>query len=239
MRRLLFSSATAMMIFLSACNIPVQETTTSPEVATAAALTVQAALNEEPIPLFTPTVATDASNGATPTFSKPVMGVGDVVNCRKGPGTNYERVIQLLPNDQMDIIGFYPPNYWVVQSSSGPCWVSGEFATPMGSFAVVPTVTAPPTPEGNAPDGVSLQKWDIFCNFQTLQADITIQWSDKVDDETGYRVVRNGSVVVELPANTTKYLETIPLTSGQSVTYSIVVFNAIGTASSSTITLSC
>ncbi len=238
MRRFVSGLFMAAVIVLSACNMPAQESATSPDIATAAALTVQAALNN-PNPLPSATARAVTTIGVTPTFSKPMIAVGEVVNCRTGPGTNYERVRQLVPNEQVEIIGFYPPNYWVVASSSGPCWVSGEFATPMGSFAAVPTVTEPPTPEGSKPEDVSLQKWDIFCNFQTGQADINIQWSDKADDETGYRVVRDGVIIVELPANTTSFAETIPLLSGQSVSYSVTVFNAIGSASSSTITLAC
>ncbi len=230
----------AMGIFISSCNMPAAGAP-NPQIATFAALTVQAASNVTP--LASPTAGNSGVNAATqavstPTYSQPMVNVGDVTNCRKGPGTNYERIAQIFPADPVEIIGFFPPNYWIVSTKFGDCWVSGEFTTPAGSFAAVPTVTAPPTPGGGAPEGVSLQKWDIFCNFQTGQADISIKWSDK-DDETGYRIVRNGEVVAELPGNSTQFAETIALLSGQNVGYSVEAFNIIGTANSSVIVLSC
>jgi hypothetical protein len=198
---------------------------------------VQAAVDSANL---TPVADTNDPNiASTPTYSKPVASVGEVTNCRTGPGTNYERITQLIPNETVEITGFYPPNYWIVSSKAGPCWLSGLYATPSGGFASVPTVTAPPTPEGNAPQGVSFQKWDILCDYATGAAQVTIRWSDKSETEAGYRVVRNGDVAAELPANSTVFNETITLLSGQSVAYSVIAFNEIGTTSSSVVTLNC
>jgi hypothetical protein len=116
--------------------------------------------------------------------------------------------------------------------------VAVEFVTPSGSVSTVPTVTAPPTPTGGAPEKVSLQKWDISCDYVTNQANITISWADK-EDEIGYRVVRNDIVIAELPANTTEFKETITLLSGQTVGYSIIAFNAVGSTQSKTISMGC
>jgi uncharacterized protein YraI len=217
---------------VSSCNLP-GTGGTSPEIATSAALTVQAAL------ITTPLASPPANASSTAEFSKPVITVEDVTNCRTGPGTNYERVVQITAGQQVEIVGAYPPNYWVVSTNAGLCWVSAEFATPVGSLNTIPTVTAPPTPEGSAPSAISFQKWDIFCNFQTGQADISIRWSDKSDDETGFRVFRNGTAVAEFPANSTQFSETITLASGQSVGYRVESFNAVGSASTSTISLAC
>jgi hypothetical protein len=46
-------------------------------------------------------------------------------------------------------------------------------------------------------------------------------------------------MAAELTANNTEFKETITLLAGQSVGYSIVVFNAAGSNNSKTITLSC
>jgi hypothetical protein len=208
-------------------------------VQTSAALTVEAALKT---PLASPTLAPTTSNDAQATSDtssgQPFASFEDVTNCRTGPGVNYQRITQIKPEDSVQIIGFYPPNYWVVMTSAGPCWVAGEFVTPSGSLAAVPTVTAPPTPQGGAPDNVSLQQWNISCNYATNQADVSIRWTDK-DNESGYRVFRNNELAAELPANNTEFIETISLLSGQSVGYYIVAFNAAGDTSSKTITLSC
>jgi hypothetical protein len=222
-----------LSLVITSCNLPAAGPT-DPKIATAAALTVQAAVNTMPV-----ADPGDPDSAGTPTYSKPMASVGEVTNCRTGPGTNYERITQLIPNEIVEIIGFYPPNYWIVSSKAGPCWLSGLYATPAGSVASVPTVTAPPTPEGNAPQGVSFQKWNILCDYATGAAQVTLRWSDKSETEAGYRVVRNGDIVAELPANSTVFNETITLLAGQSVGYSVIAFNEIGTTSSSVITLNC
>ncbi len=198
----IFGLALVAGIIISSCNLPAAGTP-DPQIVTAAALTVQAAINSSSNtqPLASPTtVSVAAATTATPTYSKPFISVGDVTNCRTGPGVNYERVTQILPSDSVEIIGFFPPNYWIVSSSAGNCWVSGEFATD--------------------------------------EANITILWTDK-DGESGYRVLRNSEKVAELPENSAQFNETITLLSGQSVGYNIVAFNAIGSTSSSTVTLTC
>lgn len=228
----------ALAIILSACNMPAASEATSPDVATAAALTVEAALNTTP--LASPTANSQANAESTPSFSQPFASVEDVTNCRTGPGVNYQRVTQILPATSVEIIGFFPPNYWVVSTNAGECWVSGEFVTPSGSFAAVPTVTAPPTPLGGDPDAPAFAKgngWSYIC--YDGKADITLNWVDKSESETGYRVLRNGEVAAELPANTTTYFETINLLSGQSVGYQIQAFNASGQATSTIATMTC
>ncbi|MBL8049985.1 MAG: SH3 domain-containing protein [Anaerolineales bacterium] len=223
-------------ILLSSCNMPASDTV-DPQVATAAALTVEAVIGNS-TPLASPTAGSQANTEATPTYSQPLASFEDVTNCRTGPGVNYERVTQILPADSVEIIGFYPPNYWIVSTDNGPCWVSGEFVTPSGSIAAVPTVTAPPTPQGSAPDNVSLQSWFVSCNYVTNEANVTIAWSDK-DDESGYRVFRNNQLIAELPENSREFKETISLLSGQSVGYYVVAFNAVGSTSSKSISMSC
>lgn len=223
-----------------ACNLPASNSPESAEaVQTYAALTVEAALKT---PLASPTLAPTTNNDTQATSDsssgQPLASFEDVTNCRTGPGVNYERITQILPADSVEIIGFYPPNYWVVSTDNGDCWVAGELVTPSGSIAAVPTVTAPPTPQGGAPDNVSLQQWNISCNYATNEADVSIRWADK-DNESGYRVFRNNELAAELPANSTAYTETITLLSGQSVGYYIVAFNAVGNTSSKSITLSC
>ena len=222
---------------VSSCNLP-GTGAPDPQVATAAALTVQAAIDAPPNsePLASPTAG--GVKESTPTYSKPMASVGDVTNCRTGPGVNYERVTQILPANSVEIVGFFPPNYWIVSTSAGNCWVSGEFTTPVGSYTSLPTVTAPPTPQGGAPDNVSLQKWDISCDYVKNEASVTIIWSDK-ENESGYRVIRNGELVAELPENSTTFQETISLLAGQSVGYNVIAFNTIGSNSSSLITLTC
>ncbi|MBI3161976.1 MAG: SH3 domain-containing protein [Chloroflexi bacterium] len=237
---------TVAMAVLISCNIPFSAGGSSDvEMSTSAALTVQAVLDAESAatPLASPTrnIGTATTAPATPTFTQPMASVGDVTNCRSGPGKNYERVTQILPTDPVKIVGFFPPNYWVVSTKDGECWLSGEFTTPSGSFSAIPTVTAPPTPLGGAPEQPTLAKengWTFYCYFPG-KADITISWNDKADNETGYKILRNGEVVAELPVDSTFFGETIDLTPGQSVEYIIRAYNTAGETDSSPVKITC
>ncbi|HNC90467.1 MAG TPA: SH3 domain-containing protein [Anaerolineales bacterium] len=233
-------------IFISACSMPSAAGPSDSEISTAAALTVQAVINSTP--LASPTAAggqqldPEAATPVviTPTFSQPMASVGDVINCRSGPGTNFERVTQILPTDSVKIVGFYPPNYWVVNTKDGDCWISGEFTTPVGSFAAVPTVTAPPTPEGGGPEAATFPKngWTFFC-YGPGKADITLSWNDNAENELGYRIIRDGEKVAELAPNTKYFAETIDLNSGESVAYQIQAYNEAGSSDSATANITC
>lgn len=246
MKRLFYTLLAASLV-LSSCNMPSSDSA-SPDIATSAALTVEAAINNNGgAPLASPTAGSATTASATAASDQtsspaaegtPFASFEDVTNCRVGPGVNYERVTQIQPGFSVEIIGFFPPNYWIVQTDAGPCWVAGEFVTPSGSISAVPTVTAPPTPQGGAPQNVSLQKWDIACDYVTNEAKVNIAWVD-MDNETGYRVIRNDIIIAELPANTTQFADTITLLSGQTVGYSIIAFNAAGQAQSKIISLGC
>ncbi|MCA1900260.1 MAG: SH3 domain-containing protein [Chloroflexi bacterium] len=209
------------------------------KVATAAALTVEAALQAEAAQTTPTSLPPTATQVSTPTFTQPVISVGDVINCRKGPGTSYERITQIMPGETVNIVGFFPPNYWVVASKEGECWLSGEFTTPAGSFAAVPTVTAPPTPQGGAPKAATFPKngWTFYC--YSGQADITLSWNDNANNESGYRILRNGEAIAELPANSTYFAETISLLSGQSAAYQIQAYNSAGESVSATANIAC
>ncbi len=232
-------------MLISSCNMPIAGTP-DPQVATAAAMTVQAALESAKTPLASPTAGNSGTAGtatviSTPTYIQPMASVGDVVNCRKGPGTNYERVTKINPAELVKIVGFFSPNYWIVSTKDGDCWLSGEFATPVGSFAAVPTVTAPPTQQGGVPDAATFLKgngWTYSC-YGPGQADITLSWNDKATNETGYRILRNAEVAAELPVNSTFFGETISLLSGQSVKYQIQAYNQTGETNSAVATITC
>ncbi len=226
-------------LFISSCTMP-DSGATDPQIGTAAALTVQAALAQT-TPLATPTAGTQSvptATAAVPTFSPPMASVQDVTNCRKGPGTNYERVAQIMPLESVKIVGFFPPNYWVVSTKDGDCWLSGEFVTPSGSFAAIPTVAAPPTPQGGAPDAATFPKngWTFYC--YSGQADITLSWNDNANNEAGYRVLRDGAVIAELPSNSTYFKETIILPLGKNVEYKIRAYNLAGEADRA-VTITC
>ncbi len=256
MKQSIFVYLFAAGLIVSSCNFPEDRAVEQEQVMTAAAMTVQSALTTplaSPTSVNTPIIAAESTTPAivtatvsTPASSTPasvgtpLASVGDVTNCRSGPNQSYKMIAQLIPGEQAQIIGFLPPNYWLVKSTLGDCWLSGEFATPTGNFAAVPTVTAPPTPQGEKPAAPTFSKngWSYYC-YGPGSADITLNWNDNSNNETGYRVFRNSELAADLPANATNFAETIPLNSGQTVGYQIQVYNLIGETMSSTASITC
>ena len=181
----------------------------------------------------------------TPTFSVPMLTVREQTNCRTGPGQDYEIVFTYLPNKKLVILGRYDiENYWLVKSDESPtgqCWLWGEFVEVTGSYWVVSSVTAPPTATRPPPNAPTFQSWDFLCTFNGINTDInvTLKWSDKSNNETGYRVFRDGGLVADLPADSTSHADKVAVNAGQSASYRVEAYNPTGTASTSTISISC
>lgn len=142
---------------------------------------------------------------------------------------------------ELEIVGAYPQeNYWLVKSSESPtgeCWLWGGYVEVKGSYWVVSSVTPPPTATKAPPSAPSIQKWDFFCSAG--QMTITILWTDRATNETGYRIIRDGVVVAELPADSNKFTETIVIDAGESVTYIVEVYGTSGAVQSAPIRPSC
>jgi len=238
------------ILVLTACNFPQAEQVPPPsDVQTAAALTVQAFL----IPSTTSTVqpsllpdtptSTFAPTGTiTPTYSVPMLRVLAQTNCRMGPGQDYEILYTYLPWKELEIIGAYPQdNYWLVKSDESPtgtCWLWGEYVEVSGSFWVVSSVTPPPTATIPPPKAPVIE-WEYFCSFATDDMDVSLKWKDVAANETGYRILRNGQVVAELPADSTSFAETIDLIAGEKTTYEVEAFNSTGSNRSAPISFNC
>lgn len=239
-----------------ACNVPAVEQVPPPpsDVQTAAALTVEALLIPPMVTLTveqqgvqtsttnTPSPTIGPTGTITPTYSVPMLKVLEQTNCRTGPGQDYEVVYTYLTWKELEIVGAYPQeNYWLVKSAESPtgeCWLWGEYVEVSGSYWVVSSVTPPPTatiPPPQAP----VAEWEYFCSYANNQIDVSLKWTDVATNETGYRIIRNGQVVAELPANTTAYVETIPLVAGETTIYQVEVFNSTGPKRSSPISFSC
>jgi hypothetical protein len=113
----------------------------------------------------------------------------------------------------------------------------GEYVEVTGSYWVVPSVTPPPTATLAPPQAPSVQNWEYFCSAG--QMTITIEWTDRATNETGYRVLRDGESIAELAANSSSYTETIALLSGESVEYYLQVYGPGGTANALIGKLTC
>jgi len=172
--RLSLTIITLSLVVLS-CAMPAITLQDSGVISTAAAETViagyvQAALSAtlSPTPLeptftntpepptLTPTFTETPTQTLTPTpiFTStpliPQISVSVPTNCRRGPGKVYQMEGALLVGEVAQVYGREATGrYWYIQnpdSSSGYCWVWGEYATLTGNTAFLPVYTPPPTP---------------------------------------------------------------------------------------------
>ncbi len=245
-----------LLLAMLACSLPVEQVPPPDQVQTAAALTLQAMLTPSVVSSASPAVLTATSSPGvtetasneesgtatiTPTFSVPILTVLESTNCRTGPGEQYELVVTYLNGKQLEIAGRYDPgNFWLVKSNESPtgtCWLWGEFVEVSGSYWAVASVTPPPTATDAPPRGPGIIGWEFFCSDGTLN--FTVTWADNANNETGYRIFRNGEQLVELPANSTTYTDAYPLTANQRVEYYVQVYSPTGSANSSVMPMSC
>jgi len=234
-----------LILAMLACNTPFEQFPPPDEVQTAAALTLQAILTPSPTsdaatpditatasPRVTRTVteAVSSTTSITPTHSVPLATVREATNCRTGPGEAYEVIITYVAGKELEIVGRYDPeNFWLVKSNESPtgtCWLWGQFVDVTGSFEAVPSVTPPATSTSAPPSAATLIEWNYFCSGETINFAVT--WRDNADNESGYRILRNGEQVAELATNSTTYTEAYTPTVDQSVEYYIQVFGPSG-----------
>jgi len=170
-RRFLFVSVLVSAIL--ACNLP---TAAAPPVPadpgaaqTAAAQTVAAAVNQtlvvipsvvpptlplSPLPPATESSTPSPTLSPTPEFTStptiPLVSVSVDTNCRSGPGQVYDYLGSLYVGQTAEVYGKDPSgNYWYIRNSAAPggfCWLWGQYATIVGSAALLPVYTPPPTP---------------------------------------------------------------------------------------------
>lgn len=213
--------------------------TAQPEQSTAVPVTTTAGVT------LTVTTGSTPTRGATvtitPTYSTPMLTVLEQTNCREGPGQEYPVVFTYLPTVQLEITGRYDPNnFWLVkspESTSGICWLWGEYVELTGSYWVVPTLTPPPTATLPPPQAPAIQNWTYSCSGGEIT--FNLLWEDRATNETGYRIFRNGEAVAELPANSTSWTETTPIEANEEFQYYLQVYGPSGNINTSIIKLSC
>jgi hypothetical protein len=221
----------ALTLAMLACNLLNNELTRPPQsqsaIATVVAETMQAVQTTS---LTTPVVedlGTPTSNPPSPTAA-PMVVVKSAVSCRSGPAQTYKNVSDLKPDQSEPVLGKDPSGqYWLIQISSGTCWVEAQSVEIKGSTQNVPELTPPPVSAG----GVPTQPGNLFYNYSCTsltQASITLTWRDVADNETGYRVYRNGSSIADLPANSTEFTDNTTRGSGSVFSYSVEAYNDVG-----------
>jgi hypothetical protein len=241
-------------LLLTACNIPLtgsdadDEADLNNQAATLVAMTLDAittpTFTNTPLPTPTLSMTKTPKPTITPTYSVPMLTINEPTNCRTGPGQSYDILFTFNAGATAEILGSYPTNnYWTVkwQGGDGFCWVWGEYATASGSHWTVPTVNPPPTSTASPPNAPSVSSWDYLCGFSGSgpNVTVTIEWTDRAEGESGYRIYRNGESVAELPPNSNTFTEVVDIDQGQNMTYLIEVFSSAGTARSSPINFGC
>lgn len=178
----------------------------------------------------------------TPTFSNPSVYFDSNVNCRLGPGTEYGVLILIKEGSRADVVGA-SGNYWIVQppNRTDTCWVPAEFVTPEGSYWVVTTITPPPSPTPVPPPRPGWKKWYYSCSYENGGTVLTMEmeWIDKSTNEEGFKVMRDGDVIAEFPADSTSFIDKISIGTGQKFEYKIQSFIGSSFSDSSIVTASC
>ncbi len=249
-----------LAVLFSACNFP---RATGPEIsvndqaATVVAQTLAAATAENRVPLASPTappppgtegaptIQTNASpTASTGTPTATILTVDSNTNCREGPAQTYAIVITLVPGATYQMVARAQDNsYWVVTDGKAkPCWVLAEYSNAFGNTAILPVTTpSAPTSAAGALQAPSGLRYQYSCSFNGVNSDITVvlTWTDRSNNETGFRIYRDGTVAAEVAANVTTYSDLFAGGAAATYTYRVSAFNASGEALGNPISFSC
>ena len=219
-------------------NTPLPSATAEQPLASATASGTAATLP----PSATATLGTGTPG--TPTVT--TLTVDSNTNCREGPGTTYKVVIVLTPNVTYQMIARTQDNkYWIVteMNKSTQCWVPSDMSNAFGNTNLLPVVT-PSAPTAAASGSVSAPtglRYTYFCTYNGANSTITVtlNWTDRSDNETGFRVYRDNTLVTELAANTTNYKDVFDGSDTAKYTYRVSAYNSLGEALGAPISFSC
>lgn len=204
----------------------------------------------ESIPPAIPETQVPASTTSTETITpiNPIFTFTTNANCRQGPSTQYEVDDSFQEGQSVQVDGRnqdLPRWWWVLRSNGSHCWVSDSTGTASGPTGSVQVVSAPPPPvvivptdtytpppppqtAPNAPGNLSVT--NHVCASPTYS--VTLGWYDQADNEQGYRVYRDNTLITTLGANATSYTDNPP--GSGPYTYKVESFNSVGSASATT-----
>jgi len=224
---MLYASRISLVIFtllfaILACDLPAITLQDSGVISTSAAQTVIAGFTlsaspetlppvlseptltltlEPPTPTITPSQTATMIFTDTPLI--PQISVSVSTNCRSGPGKIYQMEGALLVGETAQIYGREPTGrYWYIRnpdSSSGYCWVWGEYATITGSTAFLPVYTPPPTPtptQTPTPTNTSTPVPDFEASYSSLDSCVG-WWVELKVKNTGSIPFKSAGVTVK------------------------------------------
>jgi hypothetical protein len=192
------------------------------------------------------------TNTVPPPATAPMVTVSSDTNCRTGPNVNYSFVILFQAGMQAKVVGKYTPaNYWIIEIPNGggsTCWLWGQYATVIGDTAglsegVPPPLPPTPTPAPTAPNppkGLNLSctsenNSHKVGNFWIISFKWTVKfsWKDNSDNEDGFSVYKNGSLLANLGPGSTHYTDTFNvglILTGTTWDYGVASYNSYGSS---------
>jgi len=202
--------------------------------------------SEIPPPSMTPSITLTPTSILTATLSVPMVSVSEDTNCRSGPGIIYDYLGALTKGEKAEVVGKNTANnYWVIKNPdyAGTCWLWGQYATVEGDANRIPEWLVPSTPTPSIPAAPSGLSGTRVCKTILLPAPhvemvkVTLTWTDQANNEEGYNIYRDGTLVATLGPNEVTYIENP--TGIPSATYAVEAFNTAGASARKKITLSC
>jgi hypothetical protein len=188
--------------------------------------------NVEVLPAYR-LVVIDPSKNPDPTATALVD-----VNCRFGPGLVYDVIGSLLEAETAPLAGRnVDDTWWWIERlrGVGHCWVSGAVVVVGGDLSEVPVIAAPPTPTPETTPPEAPTRFRIaarVCSGQ--QYSVSLEWIDNAENETGYRIYREGQVLTELAPDSIGYTDQPPY--GGPYTYLLEAFNEAGASDPASLT---
>jgi hypothetical protein len=149
-------------------------------------------------------------------------------NCRTGPNTLYPGIGLGKVGQQAEIQGISnPPGWYYVLLPDGftRCFVAGVTGDVTGPVDDLPVIPSPPLPA--PPAAPVLNVSNQTCTY--LQYVVRLSWKD-VEDETGYRVYRDGTLIATLGEGASSYDDNSPTYGSHG--YMVEAYNTVGAAGS-------
>jgi len=194
------------------------------------------------------TEGTSSAPSSTPQsiLTKPVsasLKLNDDTNCRAGPGTDYEKVTVVPEGASVPVLARSTEGtHFLVDppDNIASCWVLAELGTFSGEIATVPQATSSAGENAGAPARPGSLFYNYECSYGAPQVvTATLSWGDTANNENGYRVYRDGALIIELPANSSQYADETTLDVGDTLTYSVEAFNDAGASPQRIISFGC
>lgn len=239
-----------------ACNlgasVPSQRGVDLNQALTLAVQTLQAATQQAGANAPISTLVPPTNTSIPPTAAPPTVTVSSDTNCRTGPSQYYAFVMLFQPGMSAEVVAKYTPaNYWIIKYPGGngaTCWLWGQYATVIGDTNSLPEGVPPPLPPTatsaptapNPPKGVHLSCTSVNKSKKvgnlfliSFEWTVKVKWTDNSDNESGFYVYKDGSIVATLPVNSTSYTDVFTvalLINPPTHTYGVASFNSYGTS---------